>query len=142
MIPADLHSLATSVYGTRWQSQLAREMGIAVRTVQRWARNGIDKTATAEGVRRFLEERRIARIAAPPDGTTVDDDRNDACRDALEPSILSVFAAAKDIGWHHSEVMRAVLAIAIDDLARRVDIPAKIETLRGVASDLKARRET
>ena len=65
---AELHSLASASYGARWQSPLAREMGIALRTVQRWAAGGVHKPATAEGVRRFLEERRLARIAPPPTG--------------------------------------------------------------------------
>lgn len=142
MTPSDLQSLAASVYGARWQSQLGRDMGIALRTVQRWARDGIDKTATAEGVRRFLEERRIARIAAPPEGSTDDDDRDDACRDALEPAILSVLAAADDIGWHRVEAQTAVLASVLDDMVASSGIPATIETLRGVISDLKARRDT
>lgn len=142
MTPSDLQSLAASVYGARWQSQLGRDMGIALRTVQRWARDGIDKTATAEGVRRFLEERRIARIAAPPDGTTDADDRDDACRDAIEPAIQSVLAAAGDIGWHRAEAQAAALGSILDDMASCDGIPATIETLRGVISDLKARRDT
>lgn len=31
-----LYRVAGTLYGDRWQSALARELGVAVRTVQRW----------------------------------------------------------------------------------------------------------
>lgn len=141
MTNVELQSLAAAVYGARWQSQLSRDMGVALRTVQRWAGSGIDKPATAEGVRRFLEERRIARIAAPPDGSTDWDDRDDACRDALEPGVMSLLAAAEDIGWQRVEAQCAALAALLDDMTALSGIPSTIETLRGVIADLKAQRD-
>jgi hypothetical protein len=32
-----LHRVGAALYGERWQSGLARDLGVAVRTVQRWA---------------------------------------------------------------------------------------------------------
>ena len=37
MTPAELKSLAVPAYGPWWQSQLARDLDVAIRTVQRWA---------------------------------------------------------------------------------------------------------
>lgn len=142
MTPADIQSIASAVYGARWQSQLSRDMGVALRTVQRWARDGIDKTATAEGVRRFLEERRIARIAPPPAGTTDADDRDDACRDALEPAVTAIVAAARDAGWHEGEAQVAVLASTVDMMRAAAGTPATIQTLRAAVEALKAQRDT
>lgn len=142
MTPSELQSMASATYGARWQSQLSRDMGVALRTVQRWARDGIDKPATAEGVRRFLEERRVARIAAPPAGTTPDDDRDEACYDALEPGITSLLAAAEDIGWMRVEAQCAGLAALIDDMTATSGLPSTIETLRGAITSLKSRRDT
>lgn len=36
MTPSDLAQVGEALYGQRWQSELARELGVAVRTVQRW----------------------------------------------------------------------------------------------------------
>lgn len=138
MTPSDLQSMASAVYGARWQSQLSRDMGVALRTVQRWARDGIEKPATAEGVRRFLEERRVARMAAPPPGTTADDDRDDACRDAIEPAIAAVLAAAQDVGWHEGEAAVAILATVADRMRDRAGAAVTIETLRLTADKIAA----
>ncbi len=136
MTPRDLQSMASAVYGARWQSQISRDMGVALRTVQRWARDGIEKTATAEGVRRFLEERRVARMAPPPHGTTADDDRDDACRDAIEPPITALLAAARDVGWHEGEALVAILAASVDRMRESAGTPATIETLRAAIAAL------
>ena len=130
MTPSELHSLASGCYGSRWQSQLARDMGIALRTVQRWARDGISKPATSEGVRRFLEERRISRIAAPPEGTTPDQDRDVACSAALRPAVTALVAAAVDVGWHPAEAVTTVLAVAVDEMLRHGTPEEAVETLQ------------
>jgi hypothetical protein len=137
MTSADLHSLASAVYGSRWQSQLARDMGLALRTVQRWAANGIDKPATVEGVRRFLEERRIARIPSPPPGTSPNDDRDDACCDALRPAVEAMVAAAADVGWHQAESLTAILAYTAQEMRERAGRPATIETLEQAIAAIK-----
>jgi hypothetical protein len=33
----DLQAAATLIYGSEWQAPLARDLGVALRTVQRWA---------------------------------------------------------------------------------------------------------
>ena len=35
--PETLRSIGLTLYGPHWQSQLARDLGVAVRTCQRWA---------------------------------------------------------------------------------------------------------
>lgn len=37
MTTALLHEAGEALYGPLWQSELARELGVSVRTVQRWA---------------------------------------------------------------------------------------------------------
>lgn len=134
MTSAEFHSLASTVYGARWQSQLSRDMGIALRTIQRWARDGIDKTATAEGVRRFLEERRVSRMAYPPEGTTPEDDRDDACYEAVRPSIMAIMAAATDIGWSEAETLTAILSTIVEHM--RAGDEATATTLRAAVTAL------
>ena len=40
MTPTQLSRIATLLYGDRWQSSLARDLDVNIRTVQRWAVNG------------------------------------------------------------------------------------------------------
>lgn len=129
MTAAELAALASQCYGHRWQSALARDMNINVRTVQRWKTDGIEKQATADNVRRFLTERRVVTIP-PPDPAMSEDDRDDACYDALKIS-LEVFArAADDQGWHPAEIWVAILAIATDNIYRIGGKEAASETIR------------
>lgn len=139
MTSSELQSLASACYGARWQSALARDMGIALRTVQRWASDGIGKPATAEGVRRFLEERRIARIAAPPEGSTPDEDRDGACHAALQPGVRAMVAAAEDIGWHPAEVLTMALAIIVEEIEDRAGHAAALEIVEQQLDVLKNR---
>lgn len=134
--------MASAIYGARWQSQMARDFGVAVRTVQRWARDGIEKPTTADSVKRFLEERRVARMAPPQVGSTAADDRDDACRDAIEPALTAMIAAATDVGWHPAESLTATLAATADRMRAAAGTPATIETLKSVIAALKAARDT
>ena len=61
-----------ALYGDRWQSAIAADLGVAVRTVQRWAagERGVDAD-TVYQVRALLRDR-AARIATLK-RTTVDD---------------------------------------------------------------------
>ena len=36
MTPATLSTIGSALYGARWQSDLARDLGVADRTVRRW----------------------------------------------------------------------------------------------------------
>lgn len=40
-----LHEAGEALYGPRWQSELARELGVNIRTVQRWAAGQVDISA-------------------------------------------------------------------------------------------------
>ena len=37
MTPVLLHNVGAALYGPRWQSELARALGVSDRTVRRWA---------------------------------------------------------------------------------------------------------
>lgn len=105
-------------------------MSVALRTVQRWARDGIDKPATAENVRRFLERRRTARIAPPPAGTSASDDRDDACYEAMAPAVTALMSAARDVGWQEAEAAVAVLSAVVDEMRVSAGDLATIATLK------------
>lgn len=136
--PADLAALAEPVYGPRWQSALARDMSVAVRTVQRWARDGVDRPATAESVRRFLEERRRLTIAPPPEG----EDRDDAAYDEMRPRVDALVSAAEAAGWHPAEVLSGLLAVTVEKMRDGAGTSATIETLKSAIASLRAARDT
>lgn len=129
MTAADLAALASQCYGQRWQSPLSREMNVNVRTVQRWARDGIEKVATADNVRRFLMDRRVVSIPSP-DATLSEAERDDACYDAIEAPLSVLASAADDQGWHPAEIWVAVLAIAADNIYRIAGKSAAAETIQ------------
>jgi hypothetical protein len=148
--PAQFQFLASAVYGPRWQSAFARDWAGAragvvkntLRNVQRWARDGVASAATAEAIRRYLEERRIARIAAAPDGSTPADVRDDACRAAVEPGLSALLAAGVDGGWAEPELLAVGLAAIVDRMRVGAGIPATIVTLRATVRALEAMRDT
>lgn len=130
----DLASAASTVYGEDWQTPLARDTKIALRTVQRWKRDGIPLIGTAEYVRRFLEERRLSRVADAPA-----EDRDEACYDALAPGVRALIAAAADSGWHPAEAVTAVFAVVVDEMADSAGAPAALAMVRQAIDVLSER---
>jgi transcriptional regulator with XRE-family HTH domain len=64
MNPDLLRQYGEAVYGDRWQAQLAREMGVASRTVARWASGEIEITEARARDIRTLAERRFQALKA------------------------------------------------------------------------------
>lgn len=129
MTAAELAALASQCYGQFWQSPLAREMTVNVRTVQRWAADGIQKASTAENVRRFLTDRRVVSVPAPTAGLP-EDERDDACHDALAQPLTALAMAADNQGWHPAEVWTAILAITAEQLYLMAGKTAAAETMQ------------
>ncbi len=93
--------LAESAYGHMWQSALARDMDLNVRTVQRWAVDGIPKDATADRVRAFIGERR--RQAGP--------------LDTVGPRVEAIVEAYVAAGHDRAAVLREVARFLGVDIA-------------------------
>jgi hypothetical protein len=91
-------------------------MNVNLRTVQRWARDGIDRDAMADAVQRFLEARRIATVAAPPRFDGDADGQTEARMIAIAPSVEAILAAAVSAGWRRSDAATAIVAVAISDV--------------------------
>lgn len=137
MTADEFRRLVSDHYGQRGLAAFSRDFGVNSRTPERWARDGIQKDATSESVRRFFEERRRARI--PPPAPDLDgDDRDDACRDALDPQLAALSAAAEGAGWHPAEVAAAMLGHAVDAMRAGAGSPAALSTLRSVIDGIKA----
>ena len=136
MTASELASLATAAYGAQWQSALAREMRIALRTVQRWAADGIPKDATASAVRVFLVGRARIKVAKPAAGAD-DDARDDLAFAECQPVIAALIGAGQDAGFHEAEILTAVLSITTGRMADGAGIPATVETLKQAIAGLK-----
>jgi hypothetical protein len=65
MTPDLLREAGQALYGSTWQSDMARGLDVAVRTVQRWASGASAIPASVAGELRALGDERIAawRIA-------------------------------------------------------------------------------
>lgn len=139
--PDELRSLAAPIYGNHgWQVRLARDFGVAVRTSQRWAADGIANAETARRVRKFLQERARAQVEAPPaDGYS---DRDDDAYDEFRPRIEALVAAGVTAGWHPAEVLTAILAVTVDQMRENAGIPATLETVKQAMDSLRAARDT
>jgi len=138
--PEALAALATSTFGSEWQSALARERGVAVRTVQRWAKDGIAKPETAAAIVAYLQSRRVVTLPPPPDGTP--DVRDDAAYAAMAALLDTMIAAGQPLGWHPAELLTASLSCIVDRMIEGAGAPATIETLRAATSQARARIET
>lgn len=128
MTAPELAALASQCYGQRWQSALARDLDVNVRTVQRWAADGIQRQSTADSVRRFLTERRVTTIPGPSSGLS-EEERDDACHDALLSPVTALARAADDVGWHPAEVWVAILSIAVEQMIQMAGADATSEML-------------
>lgn len=69
---------------------------------------------------------RSQRIAPPPAGSSAEDDRDEACCDALEPHLLILRDRAVAAGWTDAEIVTAILALTISEMrARAGDAPTR-----------------
>lgn len=64
MTPALLCEAGEALYGPRWQSDLARDLGVADRTVRRWAAGEWPVPANVWGELRPLLEARAHELAS------------------------------------------------------------------------------
>lgn len=61
MTRADLIEAGRLLFGDEWQSPLARELGVALRTMQRWARGDNDPP---DGIGSEIAPKLLARISS------------------------------------------------------------------------------
>lgn len=134
--PDELAALATPVFGSEWQSALARARGVAIRTVQRWAKDGIHKPETAVAIRAYLLSRRV--IDLPPPLSQDDEERDDAAHLVAPVLLDTILDAGAAVGWHDAELLAAMLSAVVDRMIDGAGVPATVETLK--AAMAQARR--
>lgn len=119
----ELNRLGAILFGYGWKSALADHLEINRKTVSRWIADGTVPDWAAERLRGMV------RIAPPP-GTTADDDRDDACQEALEPELTRIVGMAEGAGWHRAEIAVAMLALTVSDIRNHAGDAAAIEILQ------------
>lgn len=108
----ELERLGALLFGYGWKTKLAEVFEINRKTVSRWIADGDVPQWAAERLRAMV-------TIAPPPGSTSDDDRDDACQDALEPELTRIVTLAEGAGWHRAEIIVAIFALAVADLRNR-----------------------
>lgn len=129
MTREEMERLGALLWGYGWKSSLADALEINRKTVSRWIADGTVPDWAAERLRGMV------RIAPPP-GSTADQDRDDACAEALEPELTRIVAMAEAAGWHRAELMVAILALTVSDLRHHAGDAATVamlhDTIRAV----------
>lgn len=59
---ADLAVVGEALFGPRWKSEIARELGVPLRTFMRWFADGLDLEVEHVAVLRVLVRSRLARV--------------------------------------------------------------------------------
>ena len=123
---------AALLFGYGWKSALAEALDISRKTVGRWIAEDAVPGWAAERIRA------MAHIAPPP-GSTAAEDRDAACRLALEPEITRIVGMAEAAGWHRAEIVVALLAMTVDDLLDHAGEEATAGLLREALAQVGGR---
>lgn len=115
------------LWGYGAQTRAARHFDVSDRTVRNWLSG---KHAIPAGV--MAELHAMVAIAPPPD-TDSDEDRDDACVEALEPALTELRDRAVSAGWHPAEVAAAILSLTVDEIRTHAGDAAASAVLERIA---------
>ncbi len=94
------------------QAAAARAFEVSTRAIRYWVSG---ERPVPEDV---MAQLRAMIDIAPPPGTTDDDDRDDACQDAIEPRLSVLYVEAQRAGWSPAEVATAITALGITEMIK------------------------
>lgn len=127
----ELEHLGALLWGYGWKSSLAEALEVNRKTVGRWIADGVAPEWAADRLRGMV------RIAPPP-GTSADDDRDDACAEAIEPELTRIVGMAESAGWHRAEIIVAIMALSLSDLRARAGDHAALDFLAEAAEAVRS----
>ena len=128
---AEMERLGALLFGYAWKVRLAHALEVNRRTMSRWISDGAMPDWAGERLRAMV------RIAPPP-GSTADQDRDDACAEALEPEITRIVTMAESAGWHHAEIITALIALSLSDLRLAAGDDAALAFLAEASQAIRA----
>jgi hypothetical protein len=132
MARAEFERLGSGIWGGHgWKSEAARAFEVDRKTVSRWIAGDLVPDWAA------VRLRAMAHIAPPP-GTTADEDRDDACAEAIEGDLSRLVELATDAGWHRAEVQVAILSLTVTDILTHAGRDAALELLDQVRAAITA----
>jgi len=131
MTREEMERLGALLWGYGWKSSLADALEVNRKTVSRWVADGAVPPWAADRLRGMV------RIAPPP-GSTADDDRDDACAEALEPELTRIVGMAEAAGWHRAEIVVAIMALSLSDLRQQVGDEAALAFLSEAAGAIRS----
>lgn len=127
----ELERLGALLWGYGWKSSLADALEVNRKTVSRWIAVGAVPEWAADRLRGMV------RIAPPP-GTSADDDRDDACAEALEPELTRIVGMAESAGWHRAEIIVAIMALSLSDMRSQAGDQAALDFLAEAAEAVRS----
>jgi hypothetical protein len=133
--PDQLANLGTQIWGRQWQTPMARHVEVTDRTVRRWASG---QSPIPDDVAQKL--RGMTSILPPPDSTP-DEDRDDACQDAMEPMLTRMANEAEAVGWHRAEIVTAIFGLTLSDIIDHAGPEAALELLENAKAAVQASQE-
>lgn len=123
MTRAEFERLGSGIWGGHgWKSEAARAFEVDRKTVGRWIAGDLVPDWAATRLRA------MAHIAPPP-GSTADQDRDDACAEAVEGDLSRLFELATDAGWQRAEVQVAILSLIVTDILTHAGPKSALELL-------------
>lgn len=131
MTREEMERLGALLFGYGWKSSLAEALEVNRKTVSRWISDGAAPEWAADRLRGMV------RIAPPP-GTSADNDRDDACAEALEPELTRIVGMAESAGWHRAEIIVAIMALLLSDLRSQAGDKAALDFLEEAAEAVRS----
>ncbi|MFD1913786.1 hypothetical protein [Halodurantibacterium flavum] len=120
---AEFERLGATIWGGHgWKSEAARAFEVNRKTISRWIADDMVPDWAATRLRA------IGHIAPPP-GTTADEDRDDACAEAIEGELSRLMELATDAGWQRAEIQVAILSLTVTDMMAHAGTEATMELL-------------
>lgn len=131
MTREEMERLGALLWGYGWKSSLADALEVSRKTISRWIADGTVPPWAADRLRGMV------RIAPPP-GSTADQDRDDACAEALEPELTRIVGMAEAAGWQRAEIVVAIIALSLSDLRQNAGNAAALEFLAKAAEAIRS----
>ena len=129
---AEFERIGSHIWGGHgWKGAAAVALKIDRKTVSRWIAGDHVPGWAADQLRA------MAHIAPPP-GSTSDEDRDDACADAIEGDLSRLMDLALSAGWHRGEVLTAMLSLVLTDIQVNAGDDAVLELLDQARDRIRA----